>query len=171
MSNIIGSYKGYTGSLEYDNRSDILWGKILFIRDLVTFESLDGTPKSLKEQFELSVDEYLEDCQEEGETPDQPAKGSFNVRIPSETHLKALLYAHRHDISLNKFVAAAIDEKLADNGVHIHHHVENQIYTSSPHDASKRFIKGIERSIKTNKTIENQEINRGAEWAATTPYH
>ena len=146
MSNIIGTYKGYTGSFEYDERNDTVWGKLLFIRDLITFESLNGTPSSLKEQFRLAVDEYLTDCAEEEEEPDTPAKGSFNVRIPSEMHMDALLYAHRHDISLNKFVASAISEKLASNGLHIHHHVEKQIY-QSPESISKNLLQGIKKKV------------------------
>lgn len=165
MSNILGTSKGYTGSLEYDDRSETLWGKLLFIRDLITYESLDGSVQSLKEQFNLAIDEYLADCQEEGVDPDRPAKGSFNVRITPKLHLDVLLYTKRNDTSLNSFVAAAIEEKLNDNSLHIHHHIKTQFY-KPPSEISSQALKGIaEKYTKTssNKALAN---NKGSsEWA------
>lgn len=165
MSNIIGTYKDYTGSFEYDERNGTVWGKLLFIRDLITFESLDGTPNSLKEQFQLAVDEYIADCEEEGLEPDRPAKGSFNVRITPKLHMDALLYSKRNDISLNKLVAAAIGEKLNNNGLHIHHHVKTQIY-KSPSDISQSVLKGIAEKHSQTTNSKILASNKGSsEWA------
>ena len=49
-------------------------------------------------------------CAELGKKPDQPFKGTFNVRISPELHRKAVLASS--DNSLNAFVSDAIQEKL-----------------------------------------------------------
>ena len=40
-------------------------------------------------------------------------KGSFNIRIGSELHKKAAMYAIAHKQSLNAFIIEAVGEKLA----------------------------------------------------------
>ncbi len=40
-------------------------------------------------------------------------KGSFNVRIGSDLHKRAAIYALEHQQTLNAFIAEAVDEKLA----------------------------------------------------------
>lgn len=52
--------KGYIGSIEPDIENNQLFGKILFIRDLITYEA--GTFEQLESEFRFSVDEYLADC-------------------------------------------------------------------------------------------------------------
>ncbi|WP_026596620.1 type II toxin-antitoxin system HicB family antitoxin [Methylohalobius crimeensis] len=106
------TYKGYFGSIEPQLDDNKLYGKLLFIRDLVTYEA--DTLAELKKEFEASVDAYLEDCEELGREPDKPCKGTFNVRIPPELHRKIVLAAG--DKSLNQFVREVLEEKLAHNG-------------------------------------------------------
>lgn len=103
------TYKGYQGTIEPQLDSGTLYGKIAFIRDLVTYEAT--TLADLVREFEYSVDEYLNDCEELGKTPDKPFKGSFNVRISPELHRQAAISAG--DKSLNAFVCEAIKEKVA----------------------------------------------------------
>ena len=106
-------YKGYLGTIEPDLETGELFGKLAFIRDLVTYEA--ETLKALELAFQESVDGYLESCAELGKQPDQPFKGTFNVRISPELHRKAVLAASGH--SLNAFVTDAIQEKLMRLGV------------------------------------------------------
>jgi predicted HicB family RNase H-like nuclease len=106
-------HKGYLGTIEPDLETGLLFGKVAFIRDLVTYEANDLT--TLEQEFRVSVDGYLEDCAELGKEPDQPLKGSFNVRIGAELHRAAVIAAGA--ASLNTFVIEAIKEKLE----HLHH--------------------------------------------------
>ncbi|WP_180066243.1 type II toxin-antitoxin system HicB family antitoxin, partial [Acinetobacter sp. YH16037] len=62
-----------------------------------------------EQAFQESVDGYLESCIELNKKPDQPFKGTFNVRISPDLHRKAVLASSN---SLNKFVSDAIQEKL-----------------------------------------------------------
>ena len=99
-------YKGYTGSIEYSPEDSLLYGKVLGIRGLISYEGETG--KLLEEDFKGAIDSYLADCKEEGKTPEKPFKGSFNVRIPPSLHQKAALLALETKTSLNSFVAEAI---------------------------------------------------------------
>lgn len=102
------TYKGYLGTIEPDLESCTLFGKLAYIRDLVTYEARDL--KTLEQEFRASVDGYLEDCAELGKTPDTPCKGSFNVRVGHELHMAASLAASRANISLNDLARRALSE-------------------------------------------------------------
>jgi len=57
-------YKGYLGSINFDEKSVIFYGKIEFIRALVTFEATEA--KHLQQEFKRAVDDYLLMCEEKG---------------------------------------------------------------------------------------------------------
>jgi predicted HicB family RNase H-like nuclease len=103
-------YKGYTGSIEYSSEDNLLFGKVLGINGLISYEGETG--KLLEEDFRNAIDTYLSDFKEEGKTPEKPFKGSFNVRIPASLHQKAALLAMEAKTSLNSFVAEAIRSRI-----------------------------------------------------------
>jgi predicted HicB family RNase H-like nuclease len=105
-------YKGYDGSVEYSAEDRILHGHLLGIRDAIVYEGADVD--SLESNFRAAVDEYLAFCAEEGKVPDQPFKGSFNIRVGSELHKQAALYAEEHHQKLNAVVSRALEEYLAE---------------------------------------------------------
>ena len=51
-------YKGYYGSVHYNDEDQIFHGKIEFIRSLVSYEGMDV--KNLRIAFEEAIDDYLE---------------------------------------------------------------------------------------------------------------
>ena len=110
MSKFI-KHKNYYGSVEYSDEDNVLHGKVMFIRSLITYEAKDVA--GLKKAFKGSVDEYLADCKKRKVEPEVPLKGSFNVRISAKLHSVATLYANEHDTSLNKIVAQALEHELA----------------------------------------------------------
>jgi predicted HicB family RNase H-like nuclease len=103
-------YKGYSGTIEPELEDNILYGKIAFIRDLVTYEA--ATLKELEKEFRASVDDYLETCAELNKEPNKPFKGSFNVRIGSDLHREAMMQAQSQGINLNEFVKKAIESSV-----------------------------------------------------------
>lgn len=121
MSNVF-EYNGYTGSIEASIEDRCLFGKILFISDLVTYEA--ETVSDLEAEFIAAVDEYLLTCKETGTDPQRPFKGSFNVRISPELHRKAAIEATKERISLNELTSKAIDAYVNApvNPVKIEHH-------------------------------------------------
>ncbi len=103
-------YKGYTGSIEYSKEDDLLFGKVLGINGLISYEG--NTGKELESDFKEAIDTYLADCKREGLSPEKPFKGSFNVRISPKLHQKAALLAMEDKMSLNNFVAESIRERI-----------------------------------------------------------
>ena len=103
-------YRGYDGSVLYSADDKMLHGRVVGIRDMVSFGG-DGV-ESLERNFKAAIDEYLTFCETEGKTPDMPFKGSFNVRIPQDLHQRAALYAEEHDLKLNAVVQQALREYL-----------------------------------------------------------
>jgi predicted HicB family RNase H-like nuclease len=108
MKNI--EYKSYTGTIEYSKEDDLLYGKVIGIRGLISYEGKTGS--ELEADFKDAIDAYLRDCKIEGIQPEKPFKGSFNVRISPELHQRAALIALRKKMSLNNFVAESIKESI-----------------------------------------------------------
>lgn len=104
-------YKGYIGSVHYSDEDQVFYGKLEYIKSLVNYEGTDV--QSLKQSFEEAVDDYLDLCEKERIEPDQPFKGSFNVRAGSELHRKAALYAKEKGLNLNKVVTEALEQYLS----------------------------------------------------------
>jgi len=100
-------YKGYEGSVELDLEGGVCRGKILFVRDLVTFQSVSIA--DIQKEFEAAVDDYLDTCLALGREPEVPLKGQFNVRIPPALHKAAVLRAVSANSSLNDVVVRALD--------------------------------------------------------------
>ena len=104
-------YKGYLGTVEPDFENNILYGKLAFIRDLVTYEA--ETLADLEREFKTSVDLYLQSCVEDGKEPDAPFKGVFNVRLDPELHRRVAEMAMEEDLSLNAFVNKALEKEVS----------------------------------------------------------
>jgi len=61
MKNVMG-HKGYTGSVEYSDEDSVLFGKVQFIRALISYEGKDV--ESLRQEFHAAVEDYLWLCPE-----------------------------------------------------------------------------------------------------------
>lgn len=105
-------YKGYYGSVHFSSEDEVFYGKLMAIDDLVNFEG--ASVKELKKSFREAVDDYLQTCEELGKEPNKTYKGSFNVRISTDLHKAAAMYAAINNISLNDFVKTAIDYALSN---------------------------------------------------------
>jgi predicted HicB family RNase H-like nuclease len=107
-------YRGYYGSIEASTEDNCLFGKLLFIRALVNYEG--ETVAELQAAFREAVDDYLATCQAQGQEPEVPCKGSFNVRVGHDLHLAASLAANRQHMSLNDLTRQALSEYLQHHG-------------------------------------------------------
>jgi len=103
-------YKNFTGSIEYSKEDDLLFGKVLGINSLISYEGKTGL--ELENDFREAIDAYITDCAQEGITPEKPFKGSFNVRISPDLHQKAALLAMEEKTTLNSLVAESIRERI-----------------------------------------------------------
>ena len=103
------NYKGYYGSINFDKDDLIFYGKVEFIKALVSYES--DNAKGLKKSFEEAVEDYLHTCQSEGLEPEKPFKGSFNIRTGHELHEQVAILAQQENISVNRFVCNALQHE------------------------------------------------------------
>jgi predicted HicB family RNase H-like nuclease len=109
-------HKGYIGSIEYSEEDNCLYGKVLGLNKILI--SYEGTTiQDLKKDFTSGIEDYLSDCQKDGTTPQKSFTGTFNVRVPSKIHAKAVLKAKENGISLNAFVRFILEEKLETKSI------------------------------------------------------
>jgi predicted HicB family RNase H-like nuclease len=118
--NDILQYKDYYASVHFSAEDEVCYGKILGINDLVSFEG--SSVRELKKSFHEAVEDYLATCEQAGKDPDKTYKGTFNVRIPSDLHKEAAVFAAINNVSLNDFVKTAIHYALLHR-----HDVNNQL--------------------------------------------
>ncbi len=67
--NLVFNFEGYLGSCQFEPDSKIYHGRILGIKDLVTYEALNSD--YLYEEFIASVNDYLETCLELNRLPQE----------------------------------------------------------------------------------------------------
>ncbi|MDR0858923.1 MAG: hypothetical protein LBN97_07830 [Oscillospiraceae bacterium] len=83
-------YKGYRGSAEYSVPDKIFWGKLLGIRDSVSYEGSNRA--ELQADFEYAVDDYIEFCAEIGKTPEREVKTvettNNNIQLGARSYAK-----------------------------------------------------------------------------------
>ena len=103
-------HKGYIGSVRFSDDDNVLHGRIEGIRDLVTYEGTDVI--SLRQSFYEAVDDYLATCKKRGKSPEQPYKGSFNVRVGKDLHRRAAVFASERNKKLNNVVSEALEKYL-----------------------------------------------------------
>ena len=108
--NDILQYKDYYASIHFSSEDEVFFGKVLAINDLINFEG--ASVKQLKKAFQEAVEDYLETCRAVGKEPDKTYKGTFNVRIPTDLHKEAAIFAALNNVSLNDFVKTAIHYAL-----------------------------------------------------------
>ena len=103
-------YRGYTGSVEFSAEDKVFFGKVLGIRTLLSYEGTNAD--ELLRDFHGAVDEYLSYCEDNGVEPERAYKGSFNVRVSTDLHKQAAVYAVENNISLNSLVEKAMEQFL-----------------------------------------------------------
>jgi predicted HicB family RNase H-like nuclease len=106
-------YKSYLGSVHFSDEDNLFYGKLEFIRALVSYEGTDV--KTLRRAFESAVDDYLQMCSESGREPERPLKGSFNVRIGPNLHQRVALNALTKGKTINKFITEVLEKALQDH--------------------------------------------------------
>jgi predicted HicB family RNase H-like nuclease len=103
-------HKGYYGSVHFDDEELVFYGKIEFIRALVTYEATDA--RGLRKAFEDSVNDYLETCSMQNLEPETPFKGSLNVRLGPELHRRVAIAAEQQHSTINKFIVHTLDKAI-----------------------------------------------------------
>ena len=108
------TYKGYTARVEYDERDNIFLGRILGIRNMISFHG--ETVAELRAELELAVKDYLADCKQQGIHPEKPASGKLLLRVPPEVHGRAIVAAQAAGKSLNQWATEALQQAARASG-------------------------------------------------------
>jgi predicted HicB family RNase H-like nuclease len=95
------THRNYIARVDFDDRDNILVGRILGIRSIISFHG--ETIAELRSEFQKSVDDYVAECKEAGISPEKPASGKMLLRVPPEIHGRALVVAQAAGKSLNQW--------------------------------------------------------------------
>ncbi len=109
MNNVM-EYKGYYGTVEFSAADNVLYGRVLGLTGLISYEG--DSVETLKGDFESAIDDYLAMCEHEGVTPEKAYGGRFFVQIPSELHKTLDAYSISHGLSVNSAIEKAIEDFL-----------------------------------------------------------
>ena len=110
MSRIM-TYKGYYGTVETSNEDDVLFGEVIGVNGLVSYEG--DSLKNLRKDFEEAVDDYLQTCAAEGIEPAKTYRGTFNVRISPDLHRLLAVKSASKGQSLNTIIEEAIKSYIS----------------------------------------------------------
>lgn len=104
-------YKGYVGSIDYDEEGNYFFGHVLGLRrDGISYEGTSAD--SLKKDFEESVDYYLENCRANGVEAEKPYSGKLILRITPVLHSLAAEKACEEGLSLNEYISRALQSAI-----------------------------------------------------------
>lgn len=157
MSKVL-EYNGFIGSVDFSLEDQILFGSLLHINDLVTYEG--ETIQELEKAFQEAVEEYIELCKECDKEPEKPFKGVFNVRVSPETHKKAVFEAEKRGMTLNQFVGEAIQKSIENYDINTKEHKE---ISDKIEDVGNRFDEAftqMNRNFAANSAL-NLMIRKG----------
>lgn len=109
MNNIM-TYKGYSGSVEYSDTDNVLFGQVIGVRSLISYQG--SSIAELRADFEEAVDDYLDMCKQQCVEPEIYYKGSISIRLDPELHRKATVAAQSNHETLNEFIRNCIRERV-----------------------------------------------------------
>jgi predicted HicB family RNase H-like nuclease len=142
------NYKGYIGQFEVDTETDLIRGKVINTRDIITFHG--STVNEAQQAFRDSVDDYLEFCASLGEAPEKPYSGKLLVRLTPKLHQDLDILAKSRGKSINKLVAGYL--ALMARRSRIHH--TGGIFGSGK--VSPRKLRSSEKSTRREKTTTRE---------------
>jgi predicted HicB family RNase H-like nuclease len=107
---VIMTYKGYIGRVEFDEDENMLHGRIMNIRDVVTF--LGRTVGEVRKALKDSVEDYLAFCAERKREPNRPYSGKLMLRIDPPLHAAVAAAAAQSEQSINEYVTSQLQHAV-----------------------------------------------------------
>jgi predicted HicB family RNase H-like nuclease len=99
MSDLL-EYKGYSGTVLFSAVDNVLHGKVLGIRSLLSYEG--NSLESLRNGLEDVIDDYLKTCAEEGVEPEKPYFVKHELKNKLKAYGRLSLYADVTKIASEK---------------------------------------------------------------------
>jgi predicted HicB family RNase H-like nuclease len=103
-------YKGYSGVVTFDDEAMIFHGEVVGLRDVITFQAT--TTKGLMKEFKVSVDDYLDWCEELGQKPEKPYSGTLTFRPGSDLHAKLAIAAKSKGVAVNAYLTRIVERAV-----------------------------------------------------------
>jgi predicted HicB family RNase H-like nuclease len=154
-------YKGYVGSVIFDHEAGILHGRVVNIKDVITFQG--ESVAQTRQAFHDSVEDYLEFCAERGEAPEKPMSGKFNVRIEPRLHARAVAVAESQGVSLNNLVEQAIERvvnaPVAPSNAQIYEQAQAEVFVVQEQLDNWYQATGITR-FTAIATVSTEQVTR-----------
>jgi predicted HicB family RNase H-like nuclease len=99
---MIISYKGYNAQVEIDLDANILFGRVIDLHTVITFEAerVDG----VRAAFEEATEEYLEFCAAHGKEPERPYGGNITLRTSARNHRMFAETSRAAGLSMNAWM-------------------------------------------------------------------
>ena len=104
-------HRGYTAVFEYDPDLEVFSGHVVDLRDQIYFEG--SSVEELRRSMRTAVDDYIDFCEERGESPERPFSGRFNVRFEPSLHRRVAAAAATDGKSMNEWMKELVVERLA----------------------------------------------------------
>lgn len=101
-------YKGYIGTVQFDEEAETFHGEVINLKDVITFQS--NSVEGLKREFHESVEDYLEFCRKRGEEPEKPFSGKLTLRLNPELHRRLFIRSKKDKKSLNNWIAETLEQ-------------------------------------------------------------
>jgi len=108
------TYKGYHGTVTFDDEAGTFHGEVTDLRGVVTFQG--RSVDELKTAFHESIDGYPDFCSERGEEPDCPYSGNFVLRIDPQLHRKLVTRSREVGSSLNRWLETQLKSLTNQRG-------------------------------------------------------
>lgn len=112
--NTMMKHRGYEGTVEADFDGGLLHGRVQGVADVIHYEAV-SLPE-LEKAFRDGVEDFLAFCAADGVDPEKPFSGKLLVRLGPELHRAASAAAAREEVSLNRWVCAAVKAALQPAG-------------------------------------------------------
>lgn len=146
-------HEGYEARIEFDGEDNIFFGRLLGIRDIITFHA--DTVADLRDAFHEAVADYLDTCAEMGKEPQKPYSGRFMLRVDPSTHHEVSLAAARAGKSLNQWAEEAMRQAV-ENPARF-----SKIATSQKDESPTTASKKMWRSTKSGKIVSKASAQTG----------
>lgn len=101
-------YRGFSGSVEYSAEDKILYGQVLGIRGLISYEG--SSVEELEECFRAAVDDFLADV--ESGAASLMLTTPLQVKLDTPLAERAVRYAQAHHLNVDSLVEQAVERYL-----------------------------------------------------------
>lgn len=100
-------YKGYFGTVEYSEADKVMFGEVLGIRSLLSYEG--GNVEELEDDFRAAVEDYFEMCEIHNFPPEKSSFSPQNVQLSPNLQTEVEVYSQSKGKTMQEVVEKAVE--------------------------------------------------------------